>query len=362
MKMLKLLLTAALLFLQSTAGGAQDIPLEELIRLGTVAAGLGETQIALGYLGAAVEDSAFKNLSDSERSRVLASFGQVLINMDRYDEAEKVLDRSLEIQRRNLGGDPENLPLILSYLGMVYQATGRYGPSETVLEEARHLIDQQSEASPSILVQVLNNLGTLYLATGRSDAGERTLKEALALSDTNGDSAGLIAVLNNLARAALQRKKWDRAEALLNRALDVADAARGNQLWMGLTWINLGYVYRGRKDFVAAEDAFRKAIENWKNTFGRESMRVAVASSNLGEALTKLGKYDEAEPLFVHAIAILEGSPRPAAATFAKTLDQYANLLRLQSDQKALALEDRAEDIRSFLRDTVPVEALVPSH
>jgi len=364
MRVPSLILAPVVLVLHGAAARAEDIPLQELIRLGNDAVRQGQNQGAIHLLRSVMEDTAFEGLSNADRDGVLTSLGQLLVNMDRHDEAEKVLDRVLEIQRPNPGSVSGNLPVILNNLGMVYLATGRYGLSERVLEEARRVIQERPDDFVGVHTQVLNNLGSLYLDTGRAKEGERWLNEALSVGETKlgENDIGLIPILNNLARAALQRKKWDRAETYLRRAIQLAEPFElDDHPWIGLIWNNLGYVYRGRRDFTSAATAFRQALENWSSVFGPQSVRVAVVSGNLAESLIQLGKYDEAEPLLLHAMEVLEGGARQSAATFARTLELYARLLRLESDHRALALEDRAREIRSDLHATVPVQALLPS-
>src|SRR5690242_9056089 len=100
--------------------------------------------------------------SDGGKILALTNLGQVFTALERYQDAEELLSRALEIQRGSPAADKHYLPVVLNNLAMVYLATGRYRRSETMLDEARAFIATQSNPEHPILVQVLNNQGILY--------------------------------------------------------------------------------------------------------------------------------------------------------------------------------------------------------
>jgi len=88
-------------------------------------------------------------------------------------------------------------------------------------------------------------------------------------------------------------------------------------------------------DPIGAEGAFRKALLVASQLFGSHSVAAAALQTNIAEALVLQSRYDEAEPLFIAAIATLEAI-RPTIAnlesnrpTIAIDEQHTGNLVRL---------------------------------
>jgi hypothetical protein len=64
----------------------------------------------------------------------------------------------------------------------------------------------------------------------------------------------------------------------------------------------------GSGDAVAAEATFREAWTMQIDLEGREHFRTAIAESLLGRCLVSLKRYDEAEPLLLEAVNLLDRS------------------------------------------------------
>ncbi|HET6674086.1 MAG TPA: tetratricopeptide repeat protein, partial [Nitrospiraceae bacterium] len=84
---------------------------------------------------------------------------------------------------------------------------------------------------------------------------------------------------------------------------------------------------------------------------GADHLDVALGLNNLATLHVSQGHYSQAAPLFRRSIAIRETQLGPDHGDVAKTLEEYAGLLR-KTDQSADAveLEMRAKAIRAKLR------------
>jgi hypothetical protein len=74
--------------------------------------------------------------------------------------------------------------------------------------------------------------------------------------------------------------------------------------------------------------------------------------------LTAQRRYDEAENLYVRSRRGLERSPESPAAELANTLEQFAQFLRLRSNEQAQTMEARAKAIRRIQGYTVDADSL----
>src|SRR5262249_25445993 len=83
--------------------------------------------------------------------------------------------------------------------------------------------------------------------------------------------------------------------------------------------ISQARLHLARMEPGRAEPLLRHALEVRRRSFPESDWRVAVAESLLGATLTSLSRFDEAEPLLVHALLVLNDIPgqqgREAEAT-----------------------------------------------
>ena len=89
------------------------------------------------------------------------------------------------------------------------------------------------------------------------------------------------------------------------------------------------------------------ALEEAKK-FGEQDPRLATTLNNLAALYLGQGQYDEAEPLFRRALAIVEKAQGPEHPNVAISLENYAELLgNLGRDAEAKMMEARAKAIRA---------------
>jgi tetratricopeptide (TPR) repeat protein len=103
--------------------------------------------------------------------------------------------------------------------------------------------------------------------------------------------------LTNLALAYLRLEDLDRAEELLEEALEIQDR-------VGLSGANfdtlamVASTLEKKEDFVAAEPLYRQILAGKEERFGAESEEYANTLNNLGNNLLGQGRYEEAiDPL-----------------------------------------------------------------
>jgi|GEM_PF-4657978 len=127
------------------------------------------------------------------------AMGNLLINLERYDEAEAMF-------RRVLAAAPDRAETFME-LGALEFARGRY-------EEALQLYHRAMQLNPD-LPGIYFNLGLLYRALGRTEDARAAYEEALR---RDPDSAP---AMNNLANLATLKGEMAQARDLLARAVEL---------------------------------------------------------------------------------------------------------------------------------------------
>jgi tetratricopeptide (TPR) repeat protein len=186
---------------------------------------------------------------------------------------------------------------------------------------------------------------------------ENSFKKAIAIADRLGMEDAVAAMaLNNLAVLYEQQHDWRRESALHLRALRMMEAARGPddpQTAELLSNLGLAYFWQGKLD--DAESVLRRSIEILQNSPAPDRT-VATAYFGLGLVLTARGRYDEARSNYSAALETQEKLLGPKAPEIARTLDEFASLLRkMNLHTEALAMKARADSIRTYWKYTAPV-------
>lgn len=165
---------------------------------------------------------------------------------------------------------------VLVNLGAAYRAAGRLHEARLALEEAL-AIDKRFAIAH-------NNLGNVLLDLNDRDGAKREYERAVVLQANYGEPVA------GLARIAEEEHRLDDARRLSEKALSLAPGSPSAAMTRARVAYRLGDATRAAADLQAL-------LRNPKITFTNR----VVAEGYLGEALDKLGRYDEAFAAFTRA-------------------------------------------------------------
>jgi tetratricopeptide (TPR) repeat protein len=195
----------------------------------------------------------------------------------------------------------------------------------------------------------LAELGDQHRRAGNAAAAEPLLREALAIAETEfpHDRLRIAAALNSLGLLCKDLARYDEARALYERALalvDLGPAARSNVHQVATLYHNLGGIEHARRNYAQGEVFARKGIEVRAQLDGDDAA-LAADMVALAAILDGQQKFDEAEPLYIEALQILERSPQDNAGEIAVALNDLGALYAQRG------LSDRAEDLLTRAAD-----------
>ena len=233
-------------------------------------------------------------------------------------------DEALDLIKRAVRKDTTQ-PSVFNNLGEVYRALGRFEDAERCYRQALVLKPDYAEAH--------NNLGNTLLGL-RSPEKEECLRQAPELLESifqtamthleqRAFDAAIIQFRKLLTLVSAEPAVWYNLGRAYQLKGNSADAELCFQQALLLEpenpsiWFSLSSLYQDREAFAEAESCLRNA-----HAYASDSVDILVpeAYSNLGYALMDLGRLDEAEASFRHA---LELKPNFFAA--------HSNLLFVQS-------------------------------
>jgi len=300
------------------AGGFSDQPEAEA----SVRLALGETYRTLGLYDAAEGNvraarSIWCQLFGEEHrdtlraDRILAG---LLRHESRFAEAEILLRKTADTQRRVLGEENPETLITQTELALALWGPGRYEEAEDlhrkILEIQRRTIGENDAAA----VKSLAYLGEACRALG----------------------------------------KTDEAEPLLRRALELCRQVLGDDHpFTGSAMNNLGRLLEDQGQDQQAEKYYRRTYELDKRVLGPDHPDTEIPLNNLLRVLRSQGKTGEIRPFLADRLAGLKRAAERPDAT-ALVLHAYAwELLHcevgeLQDPDEALPLVQRAVELRGY--------------
>jgi tetratricopeptide (TPR) repeat protein len=257
------------------------------------------SELAADYdeASAALSQARKLNPEPAASHRLLRKEGVIRERLGQYTQALRWYGRAL--RHADGAAVSDILALQLAYAGVRFRQ-GDYADCArrclVVIAEAQGHGDQASLAHAYYL------LDHAYTMLGSSKAGEyRQL--ALPIFEQLQDFVGQANVLNNLGVSATIDGDWDeglayfeRSRAARERVGDIVGAATATN--------NIGEVLLDRGDLAGAESRFREALRTWRGA--KYAVGIAVATSALGLAAARGGRFEEALHLLTEARARFE--------------------------------------------------------
>ena len=191
--------------------------------------------------------------------------------------------------------------------------------------------------------------GVLY-AEGESEAALPYGYQALAYAEQNcgAGNIAIVTLLADLAAIHQDMQRYDEAEKLLERVIDIKQAALSPEEEdkpgaalpnMIIDLDNLAFVYGAQGKFAEAGILFERVLAIAEHAVGENHIIVSQALRNLAENYRAEGRYSEAAPLLARAVRIEAVAADDIPANWAETLGlspEKAHAIGYKSEAEAL--------------------------
>ena len=234
-----------------------SVRLKVVFDLGEVNAMAGATDLAVGHYKDALR-LAFRLRDRRIMATALRRLADVEVARGNFQVARGQLMDALKLAEQIQ--DPHGVAAACVALGRMHWLTSEFDQALRVYKKAEHIYRRLSDEAG--IGEVLHAQGAVHYDRGDVVFAERLYEEALAIRRQVDDKRGLVRTLNNLA-AVWMTRKLDRAIALWQEALTVA---------------------------VALSDLSLQA----------------TLTDNLGEAMSLIGRYDEAQVMLERSVELAE--------------------------------------------------------
>jgi serine/threonine protein kinase len=232
------------------------------------------------------------------------TIGLTYRDLSLFDEAQKHMQRALEIRRSLLG--PEHVDTLNSMqeLGAMYARAGNHALSEKMLMEVLSLRRRTGSDELSTF-SALNELANAVKAAGDYVRSEEIALKALqgyigALGEEHSDT---VAIMSNLAVHYTDQGKYAQAAELGRRVVAIKQRVMGAEHPSTLLSMNnLAVVYRNEGKYDEAQNLLTTVLEARRRTLGDHHLDTYASMNSLALVYQAKGDYAKAQSLLVDAV------------------------------------------------------------
>ena len=243
------------------------------------------------------------------QAKLRGAIGTIYGKLGEYDEAERLLRRSLAARRNLFGGPDPEVASNLNALAGVLRAKGEYDEVETLLREALEMRRALFGDRHSATAESLNDLASLLGFRGDFENAEALYREAIAIFRLDNDREQLANTLNNLANLLQGRGELAAAERLFREALAIRREVLGPEHTLVANSLhNLAALLQKTGENVSAEALYRESLAILRQKLGDHHPWVGFSLAALASLLIEVREHAEAERLVQEALTILRAT------------------------------------------------------
>jgi tetratricopeptide (TPR) repeat protein len=242
-----------------------------------------------------------------------------------YGRAESLYLRAVAINDTRDPAGPLEAAATQNNLAGLYYSLRRYDEAESLWTRVKGVYEAQLGEDHHATLVVSQNIAKALMKRGKLSEAERLYDHALAVWETNARKKRqvekthlVIASLHaGLADLYVRQHRLDEAKKKYDKAISLAESQLGDDEIVEQSLVIAGYendravVYERLGDLEAARDDLQHALGTMASKLGEDHPDSGTAASNLARVLMRLGRLDDAVPLYRTAITVAERSQRP---------------------------------------------------
>lgn len=285
-----------------------------------------------------------------ELAASLNNLGLVYQQGGRYQEAEEVLRRSLQLRLKIYGRQHRYYAQSLNSLASVLQDIGETAESEKLFKDTLQIYTDLFGNKHPLVADTLNNLGSLHRSTDRLVSAETYLRRALSIQQAlfGSKHPRVTTTISNLASLVLARGDEENAEALYRQVIRIRRESKPTDFnGLVIAMNNLGVIFHRQCRLLEANKVLGQAVDIIDEQLSGRHAEFGRIQFRLGLLAIATKQFNAADELLASALETEVKGHGADHQRLLPILDAQADLLNLQSrrqeaDQKQL----RAVQIR----------------
>ncbi len=262
----------------------------------------------------------------SIEASIRQTIGNTYYGLGLYPEAERQVERALELRRQALGETHADTLKTMGSLTQIYGMQAKFVQAESLNVKALQIQRRVlGEEHPETLSS-MDNLGSIYRRQGKYAEAETLFTKSLETRRrlSGDENPETLLTMGYLAELYERQGKYSQAEQLSGKVLEVQRRVLGEEHPETLLSTNrLAVMHFRQGQYARAADLFSKVLEVQRRVLGEEHPDTLTTMSNLATMYANLGDYEHAEPLRSKGLEI---TARVLGEEHPNTLTMMANL------------------------------------
>jgi eukaryotic-like serine/threonine-protein kinase len=275
------------------------------------------------------------------------ALGVVQANQGHYPQAEKLYRENLEMRKQVLGPEHKGTLFTMSNLSNTLRLEGHLREAEKLerdaLEGRRRTLGPEARDT----LRSMANLGDILSAEGKYAEAENLERETLDIMRRvfGPDDPETLGVMNNLANAMSGQTHYAEAEKLQREAFDIQRRILGPDHQNTLTSMNnLATVLQQENNFAEAEKLQRDALDAQRRVLGPEHPDTIDSMNNLAAVLMAEAHWADAEKLSRQTYQIDNRVRGP---------DHPSTLINLENEAICISHQGRYAEAEKMFREAI---------
>jgi serine/threonine protein kinase len=274
---------------------------------------IGETYLDLGLFAEAQRqleralDLRRRVLGEDNTSTLstVESMGRLFGNLGRYSESERFFRRAVDGRRRLLGEENTGTLTAMNDLALQYWLQGRYAEAEPIWIKVLGIDRRVLGSEHPNTLEAMNRVALVYIRRGKNAEAVELQTQLLNIQrrTLGAEHPETLEVMTNLAIAFQHLGKYREAEFLLSDVVAAQRRMLGEQ--HPTTVVSMGHLaslYRMEGKFGEAETLMIQALDAGRRVLGPEHPDTLMGMVGLAHMYGLQGRYREAEPLFLKVL------------------------------------------------------------
>jgi eukaryotic-like serine/threonine-protein kinase len=258
-------------------------------------------------------------LSDAERradldlasepelqAEVRRTIGNTYVGLGLLTEGERALRLALEAHLRIFGPEHPDTAKTLFDLGQLMRAKGDFDQAEKLFEQALAIQRKVAPQGDLSTANTLCMLGVVHFQHGATDQGEASTRESISLTrKLAGNNHINVAIsLNQLGLTEEYRGRLAAAEDYYRQSIEAFRAIGTHSALEAIVKMNFATNLTMQNKYDEAEASFQDALRTSSDLFGATHSNVAIVMTHYGRMFFLKGDYPKAEQILTNAVAI----------------------------------------------------------
>ena len=292
-------------------------------------------------------------------ARTMNEQAETLFAQGKYDQAQPLFEKALEVRRRLLTDDHPDTADSYDNLAYNVNSQGKYAQAQPLYEKAHEIRRRLLGDDHPRTATGYNNVAFNLKAQGKYAQAQPLFEKAQEMRlRLLGDEHPLTAIgYNNLATNLAGQGKYAQARPLFEKALEIRHRLlTDDHPSTAESYNNLAYNLNAQGEYAQAQPLFEKALEVRRRRLGDDHNVTAQSYNNVAANLAAQGKFAQAQPLYEKSLEI---NRRRLTDDHPHTANSYANLASNLGHQGKYAAAQRLyekalEIYRRLLTDNHP--------